>query len=487
MIVMKFGGSSLASADSIRRVIPIIRSELDRHPVVIASAMGDTTDHLLQVLSAAHTADRYSAWKLQQIIKDQHFGLCDELLSGDRHVVTDQYLRAMFLNLHLQMLKLCEGEWVFTPQLQDWTLSLGEQLSSRILAAVLQEHVGSTVHMDSRKLILTDSEFTKAHPLAWETYARIRWSIPAAARDKIVVVGGFIGGTADGRTTTLGRGGSDLTASIIGAAVNADEIQIWKDVDGMLTCDPRLGKGGHRVKRLSYEEATALAGAGATILHPDTMAPAKRLRIPIIIRNTFQPACEGTRIDSGRRHCPALVKSIAARPNTTLLEVRAVGEGDNLQPLLALCRQHGSATTVLFSSANVVYIAMEPNGKLPEESLAPSHCLEVKMLARQAILSVVGQHLDKELVSTVLNHCLRDYPAFLIPAEDPFCGVRVAIRQQDLESCLALVHQAFFTHPDPEFFGARQSETPTAAPAKNRSKRPRALALTCSPVALTQA
>ena len=264
MIVMKFGGSSLASADSIRRVVEIIRSEAEagRQPVIVTSAMGDTTDRLVDLLAAAHKGNSYSCWKLQEAMKDQHFAACDELVHGERQVATHRYLRDCFRDLHVRMLEVSEGERSFLPELRDWTLSLGEQLSSRLLAAVLEEHCGAAVHLDARKLILTDKAFTHAEPLYWVTYARIRWAVPVVAREHLVVLGGFIGSTADGRTTTLGRGGSDLTASIVGAAINADEIQVWKDVDGMLTCDPRIVDSGLQVKRLSYEDASELAQAG---------------------------------------------------------------------------------------------------------------------------------------------------------------------------------------------------------------------------------
>ena len=475
MIVMKFGGSSLASAASMGRVVSIIRSEAGRHPVIIASAIGDTTDCLLEILAAARRANSYSAWKLQEAMKNQHFAICEEFLHGPGQSVISRFLRDTFRDLHVRMLEICEGERVFTPELQDWTTSLGEQLSSRLLAAIVQEHCGETVHLDSRKLILTNDRFTSAQPRYWETYARLRWSVPIAARDKLVVLGGFIGGTEDGRTTTLGRGGSDLTASIVGAAINAEEIQVWKDVDGMLTCDPRLFGEAHKVKRLSYTEASELAKAGATVLHPETMAPAERLRIPIVIRNTFDPNGEGTRIDGGAVQGTNVVKSMAIKRGLTLLEVHSAKRADDLEHLTAFCKEHSSMTTVLCSSERVVYIAIDENAKMPEENLAPNGCLEVQVRSHQAILTLVGQDLQKEAITKRLTAALRGIPTFLIPSDES-CSVRMAVPQHQLQQCLDLVHHAFFSRPDPQFFVAgntsatKQSTGPDVSSPKHETK-----------------
>jgi aspartate kinase len=481
MIVMKFGGSSLASAASIARVASIVRSQAHRHPVIVASALGDTTDALLEILSAARRGHAYSAWKQQEAVKTQHFAISEDLLHGREHSDTDYFLRETFRDLHIRMLELCEGERVFTPELQDWTLSLGEQLSSRLLAAVLQEHCGETTHFDARKLIVTDGAFTQAQPRYWETYARLRWSLPLAARDKLVVLGGFIGSTEDGRTTTLGRGGSDLTASIVGAAVNAEEIQVWKDVDGMLSCDPRLFGAGCQVRRLSYEEASELAKAGAAILHPEMMIPAQRLRIPIVIRNTFCPEREGTRIDSGAAPGANLIKSVAVKQDVTLLEVRSAGRIDGLESFLAFCREHSSAATVLGSSERAVYLALDENAKIPDEHLAMNGCLEARVQGGQAVLTLVGQDLDKELMERKLTTALTGLSAFLIPGHASLCSVAIAVPQRQVQQSLALVHQAFFFRPDPQFFvvgntSQAQQNTIMSAPSLKRENRPRSFA-----------
>ncbi len=161
----------------------------------------------------------------------------------------------------------------------------------------------NTAHLDSRQVIVTDRRHTQAAPLYPETYARLAAVVPPLAEDKVVVMGGFIAATEDGVTTTLGRGGSDFTASIVGAGIGAEEIQIWTDVDGMLTADPTILPGGHRVKTISFAEAAELAYFGAKVLHPATVVPAVEKNIPVLILNSRRPEVSGTRIVSEAVPC----------------------------------------------------------------------------------------------------------------------------------------------------------------------------------------
>ncbi len=442
---MKFGGTSMSSAASLARVISIVRSHAHRRPVVVASAMGDTTDDLLQILSHARRAETYLALKLQDDVKSRHFAACDELLHGDRHANVERFFRDAFRALHIRMLELAEGECAFTPELQDWTASFGEQLSSRLLAEVLDEYCGPAVHLEARKLILTDDRFTSAQPRYWETYARVRWAVSAVEGDSIPVLGGFIGSTVEGRTTTMGRGGSDLTASIVGAALNADEIQVWKDVDGLLTCDPRQVKGGCPVRSLSCEEAAQLARAGATILHPETMGPARRLRIPIAIRNTFHPEHCGTRIEEASSNFSGRgVKSIAVQTGITLLDVRPGSSAEVRDSLDQLCSRTGSGTRVVCSTDEVVFLAREESSEVFEQSFAASPYMEVRIRTGQAILTLVGRGMDHNQVSKQVNEALTNIPFFAIP-DDTQSGVfRLALAQEQTKKAIASLHQAFF-------------------------------------------
>ena len=219
-----------------------------------------------------------------------------------------------------------------TPRSIDAISSYGERLSSYIVTLAFRHFGMDTAHLDSRQVIVTDRRHTQAAPLFAETYARLAAIVPALAdnkaKSKIVVMGGFIAATEDGVTTTLGRGGSDFTASIVGAGIGAEEIQIWTDVDGMLTADPTILPGGHRVKTISFAEAAELAYFGAKVLHPATVVPAVEKNIPVLILNSRRPEVSGTRIVSEAVPCGNVVKSIACKRRITLVNVHSNAHAD---------------------------------------------------------------------------------------------------------------------------------------------------------------
>jgi len=260
-----------------------------------------------------------------------------------------------------------------------------------------------------------------------------------------------------------------LTASIVGAALNAEEIQVWKDVDGMLTWDPRVKSGGYRVKSLSYQEAHELANAGATILHPETMAPAQRLRIPLIIRNTFRPESEGTTIGLPKTACSNAVKSIACQKNLTVLELRSPTAEKPLTEYSALiervCKAQKTAT-LLATSDDVIYLALEPNGRDPGLNFDLDQCVEVHVRTDQAIVTLVGQTLKRCNVVARLSSLLKQQSILILPQSAGSCSVRIIAAQEDLAACTEILQRAFFADVDPAFFGA-----PELAPDKQRIER----------------
>src|SRR5580658_5615381 len=287
MIVMKFGGTSVESAEAIQRVTGIVKSRLDRKPIVVVSAMGKTTNRLLKIANLAVGGQRDEA--LRELISLRDFHLRE---SGMERTVDEHFQELAELVKGLAVL----GE--LTPRSIDAISSFGERLSSLIVTNHFQHHGLNAVHLDSRKAIVTDHRHTQAIPLFEETYAKLEAAIPRMTKQQVVVMGGFIASTENGATTTLGRGGSDFTASIVGAGIGAEEIQIWTDVDGMLTADPTIVAGGHRVKTISFAEAAELAYFGAKVLHPATVVPPVEKNIPVLILNSRRPDVAGTRITS---------------------------------------------------------------------------------------------------------------------------------------------------------------------------------------------
>jgi aspartate kinase len=425
--------------------------------VVVVSAMGKTTNELSAILKHASAGESYLAWKLIKELREFHFSVAEDLLTENSLRSVDQYLRETFRDLHVRMAEIGDGERQNTPEESDWVLSLGEQLSSRIVAAAFADLGTATSHLDSRKLILTDNHFTNAAPRYWETYAKIRWTIPHAAKQSVIVMGGFMGATEQGQTTTLGRGGSDLTASIVGAAINATEIQIWKDVDGMLTCDPRLRGDGFLVKGLSYDEAAELAKAGAKILHPETVAPAQRLRIPITLRNTFNPQAPGTSVTATPAACTTPVKSIVCKSGITLLEIHSprpdVSIAECSLALRDLFVGRKKDIELLAMSDSVIYLAVDRGADYHELQTPDAACMEVHLRADQALITLVGEGIasNQEISRQVVNS-LSGVQPLLLPQQNCACSLRLVVPAAQLSSSLAILHSLFFAAPDADVF-----------------------------------
>ena len=321
MIVMKFGGSSLESQEAIARVAEIVRQYEERRPVVVVSAMGKTTSRLLEIAREAALGRREQALSQVDELRLKHLrhGLP---LAGAAVADLERYIRTHFEWLE-ELVKGLSVVGELSPRSADAIGSVGERLSSLIVSHAFRAAGIPTEHVDSRRVIFTNDRFTEAHPLFKQTYAALNEIVKPIAEDSVVVMGGFIGSTLDGQTTTLGRGGSDYSASIVGAGIGAEEIQIWTDVDGMLTADPRIISGGHRVKSISFAEAAEMAYFGAKVLHPATVMPAIERNIPVVILNSRRPQIGGTRISADAAPCRNPVKSISCKRDVTIVNIRS--------------------------------------------------------------------------------------------------------------------------------------------------------------------
>ena len=322
MIVMKFGGSSVESAAAITRVAGIVRAREERHPVVVVSAMGKTTNKLLAIAAAAIGGKRDEYIRQLHDLRDYHSREARQIVPLSDRADLDRFLDEHFQEL-TELVKGLAVLGELTPRSIDAISSYGERLSSYIVTLAFRHFGMKTEHVDSRDVLVTDRRHTQAVPNFPETYARLKKTIPPVAAYSVVVMGGFIASTEDGVTTTLGRGGSDYTAAIVGAGIDAEEIQIWTDVDGMLTADPTILSGGHRVKTISFAEAAELAYFGAKVLHPATVVPAIEKNIPVLILNSRRPDVPGTRITAESVHCDNVVKSIACKRKITTVNIHS--------------------------------------------------------------------------------------------------------------------------------------------------------------------
>ncbi len=321
MIVVKFGGTSVGDAAAIERATDIVRGRLARQPLVVVSALAGTTNTLLSIAEQAEKGQLIGALRGVEGLRERHLAEASKLL-GDQEAGADVAadLSAMFDELA----SLAEALSVLghlTPRSLDAIASIGERLSSHLVVAVLSARGIPAQLVDAGDVMITDDHFTRAEPrpeLIAEAAQRI--VRPLLESGTTPVVGGFVGATSAGVTTTLGRGGSDYSAALFGAALRAEAIEIWTDVDGMLTADPRVVDGARLIEQIRFDEASELASFGAKVLHPSTIAPAVKIGIPVYIYNARRPEGCGTRItfDAPRRP----VSAIAGKRDVALIRIR---------------------------------------------------------------------------------------------------------------------------------------------------------------------
>ncbi len=295
MIVLKFGGTSLESAEAIERMESIVQSRLSRRPAVVVSALGKVTDNLLALGTETAAGQRQQALQRFVWLRDYHFRVAATLIRQQDQAQLDEFLEQQFTELH-KVLDRIEACREFTPQLQAEVASFGERLSSRVVAMALRKSGMATAHFDTRSLIRTDDQYTQATPLLKESYASIRHALSAVETGTVPVLGGFIGSTAEGVTTVLGRNSSNLTAVVIAAAMGAEEVEIWTDVDGVFPHDPRQLSNQHALEEVSFDEALSMAHRGAKVFHPGAMILARQENIPMWIKNSRRPEVRGTRV-----------------------------------------------------------------------------------------------------------------------------------------------------------------------------------------------
>jgi len=324
MIVMKFGGTSNEDAAAMSNVVRIVKAHIREHPIVVISAIARATNELEQTARLAEQGSEEEAARLVTHLFERHNAIIDNLVKS--RAVAEE-LEGVFYN-HLAGIKaLVKGIAILhelTPRTKDAICSYGERLSSRIIAASLLEQGVDAVWVDAKEFMITDDNFGRAQPLTDLVTERLEHHVRPLLNDgRTPVTQGFIGVTQSGAYTTMGRESSDYSASIIGAAMSADRVQIWTDVDGILTADPRVVPSTRKLNRMTFEEAFELSYFGAKVLHPSTMLPVLDKKIPVEILNSKREQGAGTRIDvpkSDDTHLPP-IKSIAHKRNLVIVTI----------------------------------------------------------------------------------------------------------------------------------------------------------------------
>ena len=322
MIIAKFGGTSVADAAAITRTVNIIRSCVDRHPVVVVSALAGTTNALIAAAEQAATGHLVTAIAQVEAMRDRHLGVVTELLGDGDEALDIAAEESMLFDELAHLAEALSVLGYLTPRSLDMISSLGEQLSAPIVTAAFRRAGIDAELVDGRDVMITDDSYGRAEPLPDLIAAATREHLaPLIRAGKVPVLGGYIGATIAGVTTTLGRGGSDYTASLIGAAMEAEAIEIWTDVDGLLSADPRVVQGVRLIEHIRFDEAAELASFGAKVLHPNTISPAVKRGIPVFIFNSLRPEGTGTRITFDAPRLP--VRAIAGKNNVVVVKVRS--------------------------------------------------------------------------------------------------------------------------------------------------------------------
>ncbi len=459
MIVMKFGGSSLESAQAVQRVVSIVSSHADHHPAVVVSAMGKTTDRLLSIARYFAAGKSQAASRELTRLRQFHLNEAAYLARAAQAIRLDAQICELFDELD-GALRAVAAAGKLTPRLSDAVLSFGERLSSVIVTAALRQAGIDAVHLDARNAIVTDSRHGEAAPLLIETNARLRRRIP---RERVAVLGGFIGATEDGVTTTLGRGGSDFTAAIVGAALSVDEIQIWTDVDGMLTCDPRIVPDAHRLRTVSYAEAEQMAKAGAKVLHPATVLPAVRQGIPITIRNSRNPAAPGTRVVR-ESPCDGAVMSIACRTGIALLQLvprNTPVTADFGSDIWDAFQKAEVAFELLATSRRELSVVVDAAALTPAFMARLQALAEVEVQKDRALVTLVGHNASRNPVNLArASQQLRRTPGGAVLGWSSDSRFAFVLSADSLNAAAEALHNEFFGQPDAAHFASPIARNP---------------------------
>ena len=447
MIVIKFGGTSVGDAEAIGRAADIVKGRLDRQPAVVVSALGGATNALLAIGEQSAKGHLIGALRGVESLRDRHFQQCENLLGTTAEA---SEVAAEMSAIFDELASLAEALSVLghaTPRSFDAIAAFGEQLSSSLVAAFFKQRGIAAEHVDARDIFVTDDNFMSAEPQT-EAIAEAARDIvqPLLQEGKVPVMGGFIGRTPAGITTTLGRGGSDYSASLLGAALHADAIEIWTDVDGMLTADPRVVKGSQLIQQIRFDEASELASFGAKVLHPNTIAPAVRLGIPVFIYNSRNPTGTGTRItfDAPRR----AVSAIAGKSGITLVKVGAAKmlfARGFLRRVFEIFEKNGISVDVVATSEVSVSVTVDDNSGLESLVVDLSALGDVSVERDRAIVAVVGAAISED--SAAMGRAigaLDGIRVHMMSLSATGINLTVIVDSDQLNPAMERLHDAFF-------------------------------------------
>jgi aspartate kinase len=449
VIVMKFGGTSVADAESIRAAAEIVRGRLTRRPIVVVSALAGVTDLLIRAIACAKEGEREALEPILADLSRRHrWAVTGCVEDASRRHDLGLEVDALFEDLR-QLLRSVRILGEGTPRSSDALLAFGEILSSRIVAAAFSDRGIPARLVDAREVMVTDAAFGRAEPDLDEVAARgMRLLTPAVDAGEVPILGGFFGATRDGHTTTLGRGGSDTSAAVIGAALGAAEIEIWTDVDGVMTADPRRVPAARRRASVSFAEAAELAYYGAKVLHPASIAPAVRCRIPVRVLNALRPEGAGTVILGEVAADAPPLASVASRGGVTAVRVasRTLRVDPGFLPRVLAAVDDEALVPDLVVSSEVAVTLVLP-ARVSDTALAArlTAFAEIEVRAGRGIVCVVGHGLSGEGAERgrVLA-ALAAWDPEMIALGGSATSVAALVPEIRLDACVRALHREFF-------------------------------------------
>ena len=471
LVVMKFGGTSLEDPAAIARTAAIVAGRVaqGKTPVVVVSAMAKDTYQLLRAAAAASAGDRTGALAISSRLRSRHRDTAAALVKIPADAaVLQNFIDQEFDSLD-EILRGLAAILELTPRISDLIASYGERISSRIVAAAFRERSIDAAHIDAREIIVTDSQYQKAVPFDALIEKRAQEKLrPHTSQGKVPVMGGFIGSNEAGITTTLGRGGSDFTGALIGGALSAEAIEIWTDVDGIMTCDPRVCPDALRVKVISFEEAAELAYFGAKVLHPATILPAVKKNIPVHVLNSRNAACEGTRITSLAPPCRSPFKSIAVKKKLSIIDVvasRMLMTHGYMKDIFTIFDKHHCAVDMVSTSEVSVSLSVDSNDNLPAIAADLSQLADVKYEGRKALVCLVGDDIrGRSGMAAQVFTAVRHINVRMISQGASEINMSFMIDEDDADEAVRSLHAAFFKDPDPAIFDV-EARQPANSPS----------------------
>jgi aspartate kinase len=448
-VVMKFGGTSVEDAAAIRRVSQLVKRQRRYRPIVVVSALAEVTDQLISAGKSAAEGQRESAKEILERLRQRHAEVAAELLSAEELKSLCSELENTFQLLHT-LVDSIAADGQFAARVQDHFLGLGEFLSSKLVSAAFLAGGLDAAWVDARQCIITDAAHTRATPLWEETNQHVTSVLlPLLQAGRVPVLGGFVGSTRDGIPTTLGRGGSDFSAAIVGAALRVQRIEIWTDVDGVMTTDPDLCADARLIEKMSFDEAAELAYFGAKVLHPATLLPAMHHDISVWVRSSRNPECSGTEI-LAHTSDDIRVRGMSVKRGIASVDVEPLRwlAPELVREVCDVFERHHHSLDLLSASRGSLSVLVSTTAALPAIAEELKGLANVRWKNHQALVCLVGEKIRRrpDIASQVFR-AISDIDVRMICQGASERNISFLVDESKAEETVRRLHCLFFPPP----------------------------------------